>query len=263
MKTVVQPPGFYSGLSGLQLPVPKYMFPEEHQTSSRLQYYSTFFNSIEVNSTFYKLPRKTTMNRWNSSVSDHFKFTFKFWKQATHNKGLLFDPVDIAEFLTIVNNIGSKKGCILLQFPPSIKIQSLDQLARLLSQVRQLDMDRSWDIAIEFRDDSWYEEEIYTLTNFYKATIVIHDKAGRSSPFTIPFLDTVYVRFHGPSGNYKGSYEDGLLREYASYIKEWLLDKKRVYVYFNNTMGDAFNNLNTLNRFVENAMNNAVSSALS
>ncbi len=58
----------------------------------------------------------------------------------------------------------------------------------------------------------------------------------------------IYLRFHGPTGNYRDSYSDAFLSEYATYIKEWLGDDKAVYVYFNNTMGDAFKNLTTLNQ---------------
>ena len=57
----------------------------------------------------------------------------------------------------------------------------------------------------------------------------------------------MYVRFHGPTGNYRESYVDDFLYEYASYINEWIEEGKTVYVYFNNTMGDAFNNLKYLN----------------
>jgi uncharacterized protein YecE (DUF72 family) len=250
MTSVAQSSGYYSGLSGIQLPVPKYLFPEEHQGSSRLQYYSTFFNSIEINSTFYKLPQATTLDKWKSLVNDNFKFTFKFWKQVTHNKCLLFNPTDVGQFLTVANNIGIKKGCLLLQFPPSIKIQSIDQVAQIVSQIRASDQGQSWKIAIEFRDDSWYAEEVFKLAGFYKAILVIHDKGRKPSPSTFAFSDTVYVRFHGPSGNYRGTYEKGFLSDYASVIKEWLDDSKTVYVYFNNTMGDAFNNLITLNGFL-------------
>jgi uncharacterized protein YecE (DUF72 family) len=60
----------------------------------------------------------------------------------------------------------------------------------------------------------------------------------------------MYLRFHGPGGNYRGSYSDDILSEYASYIMEWRAEGKTVFVYFNNTMGDAYNNLVTLNKFV-------------
>jgi uncharacterized protein YecE (DUF72 family) len=240
---------YFSGLSGLQLPVPKYLFPPEHQASSRLQYYATFFNSIEINSTFYKLPLGTTLTKWSESVGDSFKFTFKLWKQITHNEGLNFDPADAREFLSIVSNVGVKKGCLLIQFPPSIKISSISQLAKLLALIRG-SMQDSWSIAVEFRDLSWYHEDVYAVMKLYKASIVIHDKSKYPSPFLDELSDTLYVRFHGPSGDYRGSYTDDFLSEYSSYIKKWLSDGKTVYTYFNNTMGDAFNNLIALNKFL-------------
>ena len=67
-------PGLYVGLSGLELPIPKYQFPPEHQASSRLTYYTTYFNTIEVNSSFYKIPRAATLTRWASSVPRDFVF---------------------------------------------------------------------------------------------------------------------------------------------------------------------------------------------
>ena len=66
--------------------------------------------------------------------------------------------------------------------------------------------------------------------------------------------DFIYVRFHGPTGNYRGSYSDDVLSEYAGYIMDWVDEGKIVYVYFNNTAGDAFNNLQTLNNLVFNSI---------
>jgi len=63
--------------------------------------------------------------------------------------------------------------------------------------------------------------------------------------------DFKYIRFHGPTGNYRESYSDDFLSEYAGYINEWSEQGKMVYVYFNNTMGDALNNLKMLNTLVK------------
>lgn len=81
--------------------------------------------------------------------------------------------------------------------------------------------------------------------------MVIHDKTGASTPSPNIDSDFVYVRFHGPKGDYRGTYTDDFLHEYADYINEWRRDGKNVFTYFNNTMGDALNNLQTLNRFVD------------
>ena len=65
----------------------------------------------------------------------------------------------------------------------------------------------------------------------------------------------IYIRLHGPTGNYRDSYSPEHLNEYAAYIKEWMKEGKEVYVYFNNTMGDAFNNLKSLNSLLHHNLN--------
>ena len=86
---------FFSGLSGIQLPIPKYRYPPPFENTSRLTYYSTFFNSIEINSSFYKVPRPATVTKWAASVPEHFKFTFKLWKEITHAQEFNFKEEDI------------------------------------------------------------------------------------------------------------------------------------------------------------------------
>lgn len=243
-------PNFYSGLSGLQLPLPKYQYPPEHQNSSRLTYYSTFFNSIEVNSSFYKIPMPTTVKRWALSVNDSFRFTFKLFQEITHIKGLLFNDSHVRQFMETISHVDVKKGCLLVQFPPSVTIEYFRQLDHILNSIKQCDPDNLWKVAVEFRNISWYIEEVYELLAGYNAALVLQDISKSATPF-IHTSDFVYVRFHGPTGNYRGSYTDSFLLEYAEYIKEWLSEGKSVYVYFNNTAGDAFNNLATLNSFIQ------------
>lgn len=241
---------YYSGLSGLQLPLAKYQFPDEHKNSTRLQYYASFFNSIEVNSTFYKLPQGKTLGRWSGSVSDPFRFTLKFWQNVTHNDNLEFADEDVTKFMTVADQIGMKKGCLLIQLPPRTGFTCAGQLARLLILVKKAN-NNHWTIAVEFRNASWYNSEMYDLAEEFNTTIVIHDKAAHASPFTNQQMEVLYVRLHGPAGDYRGSYSQEFLEEYATYIKHWLSEGKTVFVYFNNTMGDAFNNLRSLDKFVE------------
>jgi uncharacterized protein YecE (DUF72 family) len=73
-----------------------------------------------------------------------------------------------------------------------------------------------------------------------------------TSPFELTSDQFVYLRFHGPEGGYRGSYSDQFLQEYASYVREWIDEGRTVYVYFNNTMGNAVQNLITLNDMVKN-----------
>lgn len=241
---------FYSGISGLQLPIPKYLFPPPFEHASRLTYYSSLFNSIEINSSFYKIPKAATVAKWADSVAETFRFTFKLWQGITHSKGLNFNEEDVADFFKSINSVKEKKGCLLIQFPPSLGIAYSGQLEGLLSCIQAIDATQDWKIAVEFRHTSWYEEEVYDLLNSYHAAIVIQDMPKAATPSLSHQSDFMYVRFHGPLGNYRDSYSEDFLQEYASYLHEWMEDGKTVYVYFNNTMGEAFNNLQTLNRLV-------------
>jgi uncharacterized protein YecE (DUF72 family) len=252
MKASVNPAlqRFYSGLSGLELPVPKYLFPPEHQDSSRLTYYATFFNSIEVNSTFYKLPMGKTLAKWKEQVPPGFAFTFKLWKEITHDKDLDFKEQDVKSFFEVIAYAGEKKGCVLVQFPPSLGKVRLMQLGALLACIDQYNTGRAWKIAVEFRNKSWYQPEVYDLLESHGAAMVIQDIPKSVTPMIDHASNFLYIRFHGPSGNYRDSYSEHFLAEYATYVREWLQEGKTVFVYFNNTMGDAFKNLETLNNFI-------------
>ena len=89
-----------------------------------------------------------------NEVVDHFKFTFKLWKQITHAKGLHFQELDVKNFMDAIDNVGGKKGCLLIQFPASFKSQSIDQLNHLLRVVQANNANHAWKIVIEFRDTS-------------------------------------------------------------------------------------------------------------
>ncbi|MDF2438942.1 MAG: hypothetical protein K0Q95_3318 [Bacteroidota bacterium] len=242
---------FYCGISGLQLPMPKYKFPEEYQNSSRLVYYASFFYSIEINSTFYKLPLKSTLAKWIDQVPEGFKFTLKLWKEITHKKGLEFSSSDVERFFEIASNTGNKKGCILIQLPPSNGSENLMQLQRLLDCIQKYNAIQKWNIAVEFRNKSWYDKKVYKLLDKLRAAIVVQDISKSATPMIDHSSGSVYLRFHGPTGNYRESYSESFLAEYASYVKEWMEEGKDVYAYFNNTMGDAFNNAQSLKKFVE------------
>lgn len=238
---------FFYGTSGILLPFRNSAYyPEAYKESSRLNIYSTLNNSVEINSSFYKIPRRQTTEKWAADVSEDFRFTFKLFKGITHVKDQHYDPADIARFFDVINGVGDKKGCVLVQFPPSFKSSKLQQLTTLVNLLRDSDPEVTWNIALEFRDKTWYTEELYNLLKTNKMGLVLHDKPSSATPFKNPDVDFVYLRFHGPSGNYRESYGADFLAEYASYIQDWLDEGKQVFVYFNNTMGDALANLDTL-----------------
>lgn len=241
---------YYSGTSNVVLPVAnKLSFPAEYQSKSRLCYYGSLFNSVEVNSTFYKLPLAKTISRWATEVPDNFKFAFKLWQQITHNKGLAFNAEDIKRFMFVINSATDKKGSLLVQLPPSTTV-STHQLNHLINEIKQADETNAWQIAVEFRHKSWYNDAVFELLDEHKIAMVLHDLPISAAPMYTGNANFVYLRFHGPQGGYRGSYSDEFLHEYAQYIKGRIEDNKTVYTYFNNTMGDAVKNLLTLNGYI-------------
>ena len=103
---------------------------------------------------------------------------------------------------------------------------------------------------MEFRSATWYNVKTFKLLNTYNASLVLHDMPNSNNlKSDIPF-SFAYFRFHGHFGDYKGSYTEQFLTEQAKKITALLNDKKDVYVYFNNTMGSAFENAITLRKLI-------------
>ncbi len=240
---------YFSGISGLVLPVPQALYPEKFQGKTRLEYYASIFNSIEINSSFKKLPGPSTIIKWRETVPDTFQFTFKLSKSVSHSQGLKFDSEEIMLFMTTVNNVGKKKGCILVQLPPSLQLDKIDQLEKLFKLLCAMNKKKQWKLAAEFRNKIWYNDKTFELLRQYNFSFVVQDLAASATPL-LAVNGTVYLRLHGTERNYRGSYDDKLLSKYAQHIKQWLSEGKSVYCYFNNTLGNAFNNLQTLDSFI-------------
>jgi uncharacterized protein YecE (DUF72 family) len=245
MKTVTS---FYSGTSNIVTPLKQSQYPIEFVGSSRLTYYASLFSSVEINASFYKLPKMATVEKWAKSVPDDFRFTFKVSKEVTHVKDLKFSFEELELFAETVDRVGNKKGCLLVQLPPKVNRDKEEELAGLLECLS--DNAKGWKIAVEFRNASWYNRDVYRMLQGYGTGMVLHDMPKSITPKMETAESFMYLRFHGPEGRYRGSYEDGILNEHAKRIAGWVNGGKDVYVYFNNTMGNALGNLQTLNRMV-------------
>jgi uncharacterized protein YecE (DUF72 family) len=233
------------GTSGLVLPVPnKQSFPPNFRAGTRLTFYASLFNSLEVNSSFYRIPLPKTFSKWTAEVPEDFRFTVKLWQGITHEPQLSFNPADVDKFMHAANQLETKKGCLLIQLPPSLKADKADQLLYLLERIKRSQQD--WKLAVEFRNRTWYTFEVDNLLGKFQTTRVLHDMPASKIMETTGDLPFVYLRFHGPAGDYKGGYGKAILKEYAEMIQAWQAAGKEVYVYFNNTIGDAIKDLEIL-----------------
>ncbi len=227
------------GTSGIVLAGSKKTFPIEFQSGTRLSYYSALFNTLEINSTFYKLPLASTFEKWASEVDENFRFTCKLPRIITHVKALLYLPEDIDKFMKVSNGIGEKKGCLLVQFPASIKEERNIQVEEILKRLTELNDKPRWKICVEFRDTSWYRNDsMLKKLHDLNVSVVLHDMPASQTP-TCNAGSPVYLRFHGPTGDYNGSYSNEFLESYSLKIIDWLNSGREVYVYFNNTIGEA------------------------
>lgn len=235
---------YFSGTSNLVLPVKnKSFFPEAFQAGTRLTYYASLFNSVEINASFYRMPLARTVVKWSDEVPDDFRFSFKLHQSVTYSLPGKFDLQPVPAFMEAVSAT-EKRGCLLVQLPPKFG-PDLMQLDLLLDVLKPYD----WPVAIELRDRNWYTEAVFELLHHFNAAMVVHDMRKSASPLELT-TDHVFLRFHGPEPNYRGSYTREHLQEYAELIREWLLEGKTVYAYFNNTLGAAVQNLQTLNELV-------------
>lgn len=251
MSTVSRQGKTWIGTSGLVLPGPKHTFPEDFQSSSRLHYYSSLFNSIEINSTFYKLHKPATFQRWSHDVPQEFTFTVKLWKEVTHKKNLEYKEDDLGSFVSTLDFSDSNKGCLLIQFPASIHSDMIDRVEQILSTLHDLMENQRWHLCVEFRHRSWYEQNVLSMLRLYNASLVYHDMPRSFPTHDVEKSEIVYLRFHGPDDGYRGAYTREFLDEYAQYIHDWNSMGKDVYAYFNNTLGSAFDNARYLYRKME------------
>ena len=196
-----------------------------------LQYYATRFDSVEINNTFYRLPERATFAAWRTQVPPEFLFAVKASRFLTHMKRLLDPEEPIARLFSRVAGLGRMLGPVLYQLPASLAIDllRLDRFLRALprsSSARRLHV-------VEFRHPSWYIPETFELLARRRVALCLHDKLGSAikEPFVGPF---VYVRFHGTSGHYHGSYTRRQLDRWAHVLAEHAKAGRQVFAYFNN-----------------------------
>ncbi len=210
-------------------------YPPRLAAREWLGFYAEQFDTVELNTSFYRLPRRASAERWAEETPDGFVFAVKVSRYITHVKRLL----DVAEHLPLlyerIEPLRPKLGPLLWQLPPTFKAD----LGRLATALEQLP--RGERHAFEFRHPSWFTEETYTLLREHEAALVIVDpeRLELTAPFT-------YVRFHHGRRGRNGNYSRHELDEWAERLRRLNQDAD-VYAYFNNDWeGYAVENARTL-----------------
>lgn len=202
-------------------------YPETLPSTKWLPYYAQHFNTIEINSSFYKFPTEKSLSRWYKDTPDDFAFTIKANKLFTHFRKMNNIATELQQFYDVVEAaLQEKTKGYLFQFPASVKYnETLLDAILALSKHPVLH-------TIEFRDISWWRADVYTA--FRQAGLVF---CNISLPdFPDLFVDNTpanYLRFHGKPVLYKSGYGATGLHFWADKIKNE--PPGQLFVYFNNT----------------------------
>lgn len=193
-----------------------------------LEFYAERFDTVEINMTFYRLPRETAVANWVRESPEGFLFAVKMSRYVTHIKRLRDLPPSLELFYSRIRPlVGTPKlGPMLWQLPGTFRRDD----ERLAGALALLPPGRH---CFEFRHESWFVPEVYELLRAHGVALVIGDTPKR--PFQAHELtaDWTFVRFHeGTRGRYS-NYSKSELEEWAQRIEEWAA-LGDVYAYFNN-----------------------------
>jgi uncharacterized protein YecE (DUF72 family) len=205
----------------------KNFYPQELQPTEWLDYYARRLSTVEINNSFYNLPSAKTFRKWADTVPESFLFAVKASRYITHMKKLKDPEEPLKRFLGRVEYLRERRGPILFQLPPRWRVNT----GRLREFLDHLPDDCR--ATFEFRDTTWWNDEVYRVLEDYKVAFCIYHLAGVHSP-EIMTSDFVYIRLHGPGAAYQGLYDKQTLTGWAGAISAWAGAGKEVYCYFDN-----------------------------
>jgi uncharacterized protein YecE (DUF72 family) len=174
-------------------------YPEDLPARSYLAHYSQYFNAVEIDSTFYGIPRPTSVKRWASITAPDFRFCLKTPREITHERRLALDDGAgqlMHQFLDVAGLLEDRLGAILIQLPPTFTVDYLDSLATFLQA-----LPTGYRYAVELRDPSWHNDQTSPLMRQHGVAWVALDYLDlpRVIHNTADFL---YVRWIGQHGRF-------------------------------------------------------------
>ena len=223
-------------------------YPNHARPRNYLQHYSTVFDAVEMDTTFYGVPKADRVRGWAQQVPQHFIFCPKTPREITH-EGKWQDNVErMAEFIEAVQHFGNKLGAILIQFPPEATIERLDDLQIFLET-----LPRRLHFAVEFRHPTWDENDVRKLLQENGVSWVSPEYIHLPQQLHIT-ADFAYIRFLGRHGQFER--KNRIQRDVHPILTRWWnnlrseLDRLHtVYAFFNNDFSGY--SPATVNRFKE------------
>jgi len=210
---------FYLGTSGYSYKEWKGNFyPDDLPDKQMLRFYGERFRSVEINNTFYRMPKESVLEAWAAEVPADFKFVLKAPQRITHIQRLKESADSVSYLLKVAGALKERLGPLLFQLPPYLK----KDLPRLAEFLKLLPADRR--SAFEFRHESWFDEEVFGLLREHQAALCI---AEAEDGVEVPFVSTAdwgYLRLRRPD------YGDAELKTWAKRVREQ--DWREAFIYF-------------------------------
>ena len=202
-------------------------YPMETATKRWLEFYAAAFATVESNNAFYNLPERRVFEAWAERTPDDFVMAVKVSRYLTHIKRLAEPKEPVARFVDRVRGLGSKLGPVLVQLPPTFRC-NVERLRATLDE-----FPAEFRVAVEFRHDSWYVDEVRALLTERRAALCLADRRGPLTPLWRT-ADWTYLRFHEGRSAPLPCYGRRALDTWAEKVAAtWSADED-AWVYFNN-----------------------------
>jgi uncharacterized protein YecE (DUF72 family) len=203
-------------------------YPEGLPARRWLEHYASVFDTVEVNTTFYRLPSRDAVARWVEQVPDGFVFALKASRYLTHIKRLTDMEEGVQRYYEHIEPLveSPKLGPIVWQLPPNFRRDD----ERLAGALAALPPGRH---CFEFRHPTWFVDEVYDMLRAHGAALVIGDRRGLDFQAHELTADWTLIRFHYGHRGRRGNYSATEIEEWAQRIRRWCRHAD-VYAYFNN-----------------------------
>ena len=195
-------------------------YPEKIKAEAMLAWYAERLPTVEINNTFYQMPKATVLEHWAEVTPESFRFSIKSPRRITHDARLKADAAadSVAYLYRTLESLGPKRGPVLFQLPPFMKkdLPRLNEFLQLLPAGHRA--------AFEFRNDSWFDDEVYAALKEAGAALCLSEREDSTPPPLVQTAPWGYVRLR------LEHYSEAELQQWAARIADtgW----SETYVYF-------------------------------
>jgi uncharacterized protein YecE (DUF72 family) len=183
-------------------------YPSDLSDRDMLAYYATRFRSVEIDSTFYRVPSAKTLEAWRETTPEDFRFALKATQRITHHERLKVPSETLVHWINIVPTLGARLGLLLYQLPPFFKCD-VPRLSDFLEALPE-----GLPAGFEFRHPSWFSPEVYDLLERHRAILCINDGDEGCTPLETTARAT-YVRLR------RSGYTPALREEWRARWRNW------------------------------------------